>query len=412
MATRATSPEVRPGAAAGPVPAGERIEVVDILRGFALFGILVVNMASFKSAAGIPGLGPEAGGVDRLASLGILLFAQSKFFTLFSFLFGYGFSIQLLRARERGVSFVPRFARRLLVLLGFGLAHAVLLWNGDILTLYAVAGFVLILFRDRSPRALLVWAGALLLGALLLFLGALGALELYRATAGGAARVAGLEASFLEGFAQVRAEELRLYGGGGYAEIVAGRAKGLPGTWAFLLLISPTVLAMFLLGLWAGKRGVLRDVEDHLPLLRRVRFWGLGIGLPLNMAVAAAQAQLGPISGLLVLGVDLALAGPVLSMGYAAALVLLARRAGWGGRLAPLAATGRMALTNYLLQSLICTTLFYRYGFGLYGEVGPAAGLLPCVGIYALQIPLSAWWLGRYRFGPLEWVWRSLTYGR
>lgn len=396
----------------GPLDAAERIEVVDILRGFALFGILLVNMSFFKAPGAPPGLITEEVAVDRLVGLAILVFAQAKFFTLFSFLFGFGFSIQLLSARRRGVPFVARFARRLLALLLFGLAHAFLLWYGDILVLYALLGFVLLLFRDRSPRALLIWASVLLIGPALLFAAGAVVTELGRATAEGAAQIGQAEAEFLAELRQQRAEDLQIYGRGTYGQILAERVEDLGDVYAFLLLQAPPTFAMFLLGLYAGKRGILERVGEHLPLWRRVRFWGLGLGLPLNGLVVLAQAQLGAFSGLLVLGFNLALGGPILSLGYAAALVLLARREPWRRRLAPLAATGRMALSNYLLQSLICTSIFYGYGLGLFGQVGAAAGLLLSIGVYALQLPLSACWLRRFRFGPVEWLWRSLTYLR
>jgi uncharacterized protein len=402
----------QPAAAAGPIAAAERIEVVDILRGFALFGILLINITAFKAPGAPPGFGSEGGIVDRSVILAILLLVESKFFTLFSFLFGLGFSIQLLRAQARGVPFVPRFARRLLALLAFGVAHIVLLWDGDILVLYTLVGFVLLLFRNRSPRALLTWVALLLLVPLLLLTAGLGTLELLRVTPPYAARIGEAEGAFLTGLAQLRAEAIAGYGGGTYREILVRRVVDYGGVFPLLLSRVPSVLAMFLLGLYVGKRGILQRVDEHVPLLRRVRLWGLGLGLLASLLVVVALTQLRPLSALVALLFNQALAGPILSLGYAATLVTLARRPGWGRRLAPLAATGRLALTNYLAQSLVCTTLFYGYGLGLAGRVGAAAGVLLAIGIYALQIAFSLWWLRRFQFGPLEWLWRSLTYGR
>lgn len=393
-----------------PVAATERIAVLDIVRGVALFGILAINVTAFKSPGGPPGLGVEAGLADRLVIQALLLFVESKFFTLFSFLFGLGFSIQLLRAQQRGVAFVPRFARRLLALLLFGILHIVLLWDGDILTLYALVGAILLLFRNRSPRALLNWAGILLLVPLVLVAASLTTLEVLRTTTTYGARLQQADADLVTTFTQLRVEAVHLYGSGSYTRILNTRLAEYLVVLPLLLSRVPSVLAMFLLGLYVGKRGVLARIDEHLPLLRRVRFWGLSLGLLVSVLVVMAQARLGPISALVALLFNQTLGRPLLSLGYGATLVLLAQRPNWARRLASFAATGRMALTNYLLQSLICTTIFYGYGFGLAGQVGAVAGVALAIGIYALQIPFSLWWLGRYQFGPMEWLWRSMTY--
>jgi uncharacterized protein len=398
--------------AGGPVGAAERLEVVDVLRGFALFGILLINITAFKSPGGPPGLGFQGGDLDRLVIQGTLLLVESKFFTLFSFLFGLGFSIQLLRAQARGDRFVPRFARRLLALLLFGVLHVALLWDGDILILYALVGFLLLLFRNASPRALLRWVAALFLVPILLIAVGLGTIELLRASSQYGVRIEAAEATLLSTLTQLRAEAVQTFGSGGYREITAQRVVDYGGTFPLLLSRVPSVLGMFLLGLYVGKLGVLRRVEAHLPLLRRVRFWGLSVGLLASLVIVVAQSRLGPISALVALLFNQALAGPILSLGYAATIVLLAQRPAWKRRLTPLAATGRMALTNYLGQSLICTTIFYGYGYGLAGQVGAAAGTLLAIGVYTFQVLWSVWWFRRFRFGPMEWLWRSLTYGQ
>jgi uncharacterized protein len=416
MSTRAAAaqPPTAAGSAVGPITSSERIEVVDILRGFALFGILLVNMALFK-APWMPGLPPattSVSAIDQLAAWAIDLFATGKFFTLFSFLFGFGFAMQMLRAQERGAPFVARFTRRLLVLLAIGLTHALLIWYGDILVSYALLGFVLILFRNRSPRALLIWAAALLILATLL-IGATTALnEMSQSIPEARAQIAQVEAEMLAQSREEHARDIAIYGGGSYFAIVAERAQDYQAALFGLLFMFAPILAMFLLGLYAGKRRILHDVEAHLALLRRVRFWGLLLGFTFSALAVLAQARLSMFGALLAEILHFSLVGPVLSMGYAATIVLLARDARWRARLAPLGAAGRMALTNYLMQSLICTTIFYGYGLGLYGQVGAAIGIALAVVIYALQIPFSAWWLARFRFGPAEWLWRSLTYGR
>lgn len=414
MTTQVLPTTVQPSVAAGPITADERLQIVDILRGFALFGILLVNMAFFKSSWFV-GVVNEAAGtniLDTAASVLIALLAEAKFFTLFSFLFGFGFAIQMLRAQQKGIGFVPRFMRRLLVLLLIGLVHAFLIWSGDILVSYALIGFVLILFRNRSPKALLIWALVLLLVQVVLAGIAVGLIELARGVPEAAAQFAEVETQIAAQFQQAYGQDQQVYGSGSYGQIVAYRASQSLINATGGIASSPTILAMFLLGLYAGKRGILHDPANHARLLRRIRLWGLSLGLLLSALVVAAQMQLGLLSALYMQFINSALAGPVLSMGYAATIVLLAQHEPWRRRLTLLAAPGRMALTNYLLQSLICTTIFYSYGLGFFGQLGAAGGLLLALVIYSLQIPLSLWWLRRYRFGPMEWLWRSLTYLR
>ena len=413
MIAQPASTPTTPIITVGPIAPQERIQVVDILRGFALLGILLVNMAIFRAgwAATQPVTPATTGMLDRLAAHAIDLFAEGKFFTLFSFLFGFGFAIQMIRAQERGVAFVPRFMRRLLVLFVIGLAHAFLLWCGDILVSYALLGFVLLLFRNRSPRALLIWATILLLGMALLLGAVLGLIEYGRTVPDGAEQIVLAEQGMRASFAQQADEELRVYSSGSYSEIVAYRARSMPSVYATVLFQAPPILAMFLLGLYAGKRGIFHDPAAHTTLLRRVRFWGVIVGLLLSLLVVLVETQRGILSAALAPLLNMSLAGPILSMGYAATITLLAQHERWRARLAPLGAAGRMALTNYLLQTLICTTIFYGYGLSLFGQVGAAAGVGLTIAIYALQISFSVWWLQRFRFGPMEWLWRSLTYG-
>ncbi|MCC6629501.1 MAG: DUF418 domain-containing protein [Chloroflexi bacterium] len=403
-------------AIAAPVTAAERIDTVDIVRGFALFGILAVNMAYFSHPlfALIGGLTISTTPLDRAAAFLIRFLAEGKFYSLFSFLFGLGLVLQMTRAEARGVAFVPLYARRLLVLLGIGLIHATLIWNGDILVTYALLGFVLLLFRRQSPRALLVWAGVLLLALPLLTIVGASVLELGRLAGDSAAIDASFAASEAQ-FAALAAAAQRVYVTGTFAEITVQRVREYLFFLPYQLYTMPSILAMFLLGLYAGRQGIAQDIAGHLPLIRRVAAWGLGLGLPLSLLYAiisdgASRTEPTPLEAIAV--TTWAIGTPALALGYAAGLTLLARLGAWRRRLMPLAAAGRMSLSNYLMQSLVCTFIFYGYGLGLFGQVGAAAGLLLTISIYAVQAPLSVWWLRRFRFGPAEWVWRTLTYGR
>ena len=408
----------------GPSSAAERLPVIDQLRGFAIFGILVVNTFYFFHPFFAHQLGEAAAGADRAAHFLITFLFVGKFYTLFSFLFGLGIHIQMSRAQARGARFVPTYLRRLLVLAAIGLGHGVLLWIGDILLLYAGTGLVTLwLFRRRSPRTLKVWAIVLVTGLVLVFglgVAALQAARLAPPESGTWEQIEQQFAASARKIDEIVARDYEIYGAGSFAEITRARwddylelVLGKVGLWMF-----PSVLAMFLLGLRAGKLGWFSPGEQQIARMRRMLRWALPLGLLLNFYVAATgfeQSRMGlevltwktffQITALTYGSICLALSW--------VALMILAGRAGIASGLrAALAPVGRMALSNYLLQSVVMTTLAYGYGFGLFGRVGLAQGLVLTVAVFALQVPLSRWWLGRFRFGPAEWLWRSLTYGR
>lgn len=389
---------------AAPVAAQERIAVIDVVRGFALFGILVVNMLAFKStvfATGDEATGLLDGAAAWLISFGFTL----KFYVLFSFLFGYGLSVQMTRAAAKGTPFAPRYLRRLLGLLLLGLAHALLLYVGDILVTYALLGVILFLMRNARDRSLLITA-AVLIGATVL-------VQLVSGTAFAlfGDRLAAAFGAELGGDAQAVVDAYR----GSPSEVIAQRVSEYPSTIGFALFgQGPTALAMFLIGLWAGRRRLFERVDDNLPLLRRVLTFGL-IGVAGNLVWATIQAVNGgfTVNAAFFFGSALAFAtAPFLSGLYAAGIALAYRSPAARRWLLPLAPVGRMALSNYLLQSVFGAFIFTGYGLGLFGRVGVGAALALSVVIYAVQIPLSAWWLGRFRYGPAEWLLRSFTYGR
>ncbi|HEY3221043.1 MAG TPA: DUF418 domain-containing protein [Gemmatimonadales bacterium] len=384
----------------GPVLRQERIEAIDILRGVAILGILIVNMGLFSLPEGTA----VAGSTDRL----IYFFAQEKFKALFSFLFGLGLAVQMLRAEARGAHFLPLYARRLGVLFVIGVVHFLLLWDGDILHDYALLGVVLLLFRRSSPKTLLVGAGVLLAIPMLFF-----GITTYSSITGHVNPHVKEWITYENGAEDdgTSDEFSDTYSRGSYAEIVTLRASELPRD------MSPDtddayVLAIFLLGLYAGRRRIFHDIPAHLSVLRRVQRWGLIIGVAGNAAFAVGGSfDPSPTRVLENVGrLCLVVAAPAMMLFYASSIILLTQRETWRRRLAPLAAVGRTALSNYLLQSLICTTIFYSYGLALFGKVGPSLGLLLTVTIFLIQIPLSVWWLRRFQFGPVEWLWRSLTY--
>jgi uncharacterized protein len=315
----------------------------------------------------------------------------------------------MVRADARGARFLPLYLRRLYVLWLIGVAHFFLLWDGDILHAYAQDGFGLLLFLRRSLKALLVWAGIFLCIPLLFF----GLTTYHSLTRQVNPQVVDwmTPTSFSDTEDQQTIEESRrVYSSGTYAEMIKFRARDLDdflpgGDDAY-------ILAGFLLGLYAGRRGIIHHVSTRRPLIRRVQACGLIIGVA-GSAAFAAGASLGPSPPSVlqyVGGMCLVLAAPAMSIFYASTVILLTQGDAWRRRLAPLAAVGRMALSNYLLQSLICTMIFYSYGLALFGQVRPSLCLLLTMIIWLIQVPLSVWWLRRFQFGPVEWLWRSLTY--
>jgi uncharacterized protein len=399
--------------AVGPIAPGERLPVIDVLRGVAILGILIVNMDAYAWPLALPRLGwaDSAGWADRLAGAFIRLAAEGKFYPLFSLLFGFGLAVQMARAEARGVAFARLYERRLLALLGIGLAHALLVWYGDILVTYAILGFPLLALRHRRPGTLLVWAAACWL--LPVALDGLVLAALRGSLPAGAGAV-------LERIAAVRAADdlsaaarsMQSYGRGSFAQIFQQRLDDVKALYLAGSVSIPTIFAMFVLGLWAGRRRIFDDLSASAPLFARVLIWGFVVGGAGNLAyVLAHDLPGGGLAADFVAGAAHALTAPVLTLGYVALVARLMTAPAWQRRLRPLEAVGRMALSNYLSQSVICTTIFYGYGLGLYGRIGLAEGVALAVVIYAAQVAWSTWWMRRFRYGPVEWLWRALTYG-
>ena len=391
----------------------ERIEVLDVLRGFAMLGILLVNMEGFSS----PGYRTEAGerlwtGLpDRIVESLILHGAAGKFMVIFTFLFGLGFALQMQRASAQGLPFLRLQVRRLTVLLLIGLAHAFLIWYGDILVGYALAGFLLLLWRGCRPRTILVWAIALnLLSFAELEIDVLR--NLVRPPAESERVDAGTPHVGRHDPGPLARARVEAYAHGTLTDIARQRARDFLDDHRQGYNVVVRRLSFFLFGLYVGSLGILRDVPRHLPLLARVLAWSLLVGGVMHVARYLLFLQ-GLPDWMRLLRLPTSIVGnPALACAYSVALVLLFQLPVWRAWLSPLGAVGRAPLSNYLLQSVICTGIFYSYGLGLYGRVGPAAGMVVTLAVFAAQLLVSVWWLRRFRFGPVEWLWRSLTYGR
>ena len=379
---------------------------LDALRGVAVAGILFANVLVFFGLFAMPEARQAAlpaARADEIAKLLERVFIEGKFYSVFSLLFGVGFGLQL--ARDRGES-LPRFRRRLRILLAIGAIHALLVWAGDILMLYALLGFTLPWFARKSDRELLRWTAILLALPTALYALALVAWILVGgsppASGGGDG---GMPVPMLAIFEAV--------GTGGFKDAFVGNLLLLAGRWVDLIATMrfPKVLGMFVLGLWAARTGLALEPSQHLGTLRRWAWVGWSVGVPANLVAAWALVRwpyLPPSWGGAVGVVMQAVGIPLLALGYAASVALLVvagRR--WIGIFAPV---GRMALTNYLSQSVICVVLASGYGLGLWWKIGASRAMGIAAAVALLQIPISAWWLSRHRYGPVEWIWRRLTY--
>ena len=375
-----------------------------------------MNLAVFTGFIFMPpdqmGTLPTAA-TDRPIALVLVWLAYGKFYSLFSLLFGIGFALQLDSAARSGDVRLGRFTRRLAVLLAIGFIHVTFIWEGDILALYAMIGFLLVPFRRLSQRQLIVVA-AVLIGLpvvqQILIVVSSGALD-----PGAPLLDAGKRWQQAMGFG-AGVEPYPLLKEASLGEALWFQLSGFWFRYADLLTTGRPfkVLALFLLGLWVGRSGILRDLEGATPLLTRVRRWGYAIGLPAAL-VQAVLLLVGTEPNSLLRIVEAlcyALGVVPLAMAYGAHVALLWRRQVWRDRLSLVIPAGRMALTNYLSQTFIAIGLFYGIGLGWLGEVGPTLWPVVTVAVLTVQCAASWWWLARYRFGPMEWLWRTATYGR
>lgn len=404
----ADSAAARGTAQIGPITTTERVDALDVVRGFAILGILLVNILLFAGPSDLRPGGYE--GADLVLRGLVGVFAETKFITAFAMLFGLGLAYQVARADDRERPGLPLVARRLAVLAVIGGVHAVLIWSGDILLPYVVLGLILLPFLRRQPRTCVIWAAALLVGLALFMLAGGGLFALGKAVGGPEmAEVIDAEVAELAAFTDA-AEEV--YTDGSYLDQVTFRAtQELPLIWGSIVFVLPMLVAMGLLGVAIVRSGMLADLASRRPLLRRWTIIGLAVGLPMNAVagwlISGDATATTPSSilgwGLLVSG------GPVLALGYASMVArgALARpdAAVWRW----LGNVGRTALSNYLLQSVLATAVFY--GLGLYGQLPLTVAFLAVPAIWAVNLLASAWWTARFRFGPVEWLWRLGTYG-
>lgn len=384
----------------------ERITVMDILRGAALFGILLMNIEAFAGPLDLSftGVDPHWHGLDYLADGLVYVLVQGKFFLLFSLLFGAGFAVMAQRAQDAGRGFTPIYLRRSITLLIIGACHALLVWSGDILLVYALLSFLLLGTR-RWPVAMLPAMGILVYG-FAVALSLLFALLVWAAERNGSPLDSG---SSMRAAQEVIQAQRLAYGHGSWVQATLQRSADLRHMLGGLLITGPEVFGMFLIGGWFARSGALADPPRFARLYARLRWIALPVGLLLMLASALWHPYMAPGEFTVRTGLSYAMAAVaslLMAVGYLAWIVHARHALGW------LAAPGRMALTHYLLQSLLCTWLFFGYGLGAFEQLPRAWQLLFAVAMFALQVVISHVWLARFRQGPMEWLWRASTYLR
>ena len=401
---------------ASPVLQNERADILDILRGFALLGVMLDNLFGFTGWGFLTQPQKEAlptWYADAILSLSEQSFVNGKFYSLFSLLFGIGFSIILIRNEQKGINPLKILYRRLFILLIIGAGHLFLLWEGDILFLYALIGMLLPLFRKCSDKTLLTLV-VILIASPLLF-DVLSVLFHYK------------NGNFLEDMAKVIDKKTGLPLDDSFNQYLYSKndawqhwrnwhASGFLYRYSYILDSNriPKVLGMFLLGFYAGRKMIYVKLEKYVSLFKKLRRWGFIIGIPAALACTGFEILGKGIPNAMGLGHTFFYAISVvpLSLAYMSVICLRWINKKGKSRLKFLAPVGRMALTNYLMQTILGIIIYYGVGFNLGGNIGPAVFIPLGLFVYSLQVAYSNWWFKYFNYGPMEWVWRQLTYGK
>ena len=405
--------DIQTGTTVTPMGGSDRLVLIDSLRGLAIFGILVINIGylAWPKVHNWPIFPVSyASTPDLVTDLLVRFFAKGKFNVIFSFLFGLGMAIQLERFQRSNRTFTPFFLKRVWWLFVIGALHGLFIWNGDILMVYALIGFILVWFQKLQVRGLTICILLLCLvpaglygSPILSFLAqeetSAGLYEIYRSQASG-------EAWALKTYDEV----LAVYLNGSWLEVARLRATEV---WQGLMALpywGTNVLISFLFGVLAWRMDLFRTPRKRL--MMRILIWGALIGVITNLAmIAILHLRLpGAIKTAVIAAWDFG--RYPMGFSYLAGLTLLWHAGRCRAFFATLAPVGRMALTNYITHSIIFTLIFNGYGLGMMGKIGQTTAFLMVLAMIAFQIFFSRWWLARFRFGPLEAIWRRLSYGR
>jgi uncharacterized protein len=397
-----------------PTPPKKRIIEIDFVRGFALLGILIVNMSLFNGSVfdmiTLPAVDPN---FSEVISRGfIYLFAEGKFYSLFSLLFGLGFSMFIIREELYGVKTEFAYLRRIAALMVFGIIHAFFIWSGDILLAYSILGLFLIAFKNTSVKGLIKWSIGLI--SFIIIINSLLYLLIDIITKSPYADMV-LEQFELviDDYTKKSAMAHEAYTSSNYWAMIKIRAREVDLYYTGFFNVFPSIMSMFLIGLAFGKSGKLNNIEGNKPFFIKLFWISLLVGLPIASlhayGITTYSRLVFDLKGLYS-NFGLFLGSPILALAYFSGGILLFNRFSKNLFLVSVASAGRMALTNYLMQSIICTSIFYGYGFGLFGKLSVQMGIALSLVLWLAQLPISYWWLKRYKFGPAEWFWRGITY--
>ena len=394
-----------------PVEGKQRHIILDALRGFALLGIVLANYPEFALYSFLEespkALFPTAT-IDYVTQWFLYIFIDGKFYTIFSLLFGIGFSIILENNRKRGANGTLIFYRRMFFLLLIGFAHLILIWSGDILMLYALVGMTLPLFLKCKDKTILIWAFVFLLVPVIIdyicqFTGVYLSSKLVEWQWLLCDRFGITQENFAYWLAEAHSykdiHKFLLMGA------VERMQEFVDGNRYF------KVLGLFLIGFWLGRNRMFTRLEEFRSLLRNICLWGLCLGLPLS-AVYAWSAMHGKPFGFGTHSLFYFLSVYLTSFGYISAISLLYLKKKEGRFWQVMSFPGRMALTNYIGQSVIGVLIFYGVGLGIGAKTGLIYGELIALTVFTFEIAFSSAWISYFRFGPLEWIWRCLTYLR
>ncbi|WP_216829800.1 DUF418 domain-containing protein [Alkalihalobacterium elongatum] len=393
---------------AKPTSTNERIITIDIIRGIALMAILMANMVAFKTPVFqeanfvLDGELLIGGGINQIIDYLLHLFIHGKFYPMFSLLFGLGFFLFYERMKQKELNGNRYFTKRALFLLVMGFLHVTFIWSGDILHTYAIAGLFLMLFINKSPKTILIWAIVFVfVSMVIMFISLLGYGALMQ-----------FDSELQVERQQLFDQAMLVFSTGTYAEILQFRILNEVSLMILNLIFTlPNVLGLFLIGLYMGKKGMFHHIERSVPLWKKVRlhsFWSGGI-LAILFVFLLYNGTPYWLSYTLAYTVNI-IGGPLLMLWYVSSMILAFQNKDRIKRFLPIAAFGRMALTNYIVQSIICIFILYGFGFGLFGSVGTGAGVAIAAMIIIFQVIVSHFWLKRFSQGPLEALWRRWTY--
>jgi len=397
-----------------PVPASESSEILDVLRGFAILGIFMANSSNFSLYGYLDEETKKSlttFQADQWLDMLMTAFVEGKFYSLFSLLFGIGFAIILDRNTKSGRNPLVIFYRRLIVLALLGLGHTFLLWEGDILFLYAVIGLILPLFRNLSDRTLLITAVCLIFSPLLFDLA-----KVISNNAWNLSTPFAMMAMKIDTTGGITEMNYRTYlvDHTTYQSILNWCKGGIFWRWDQIIGSNriPKVLAMFLIGFVVGRRMIFTRLEENIHLLKQIRKWGFIAGIPLSILFAFFNHDNHRLPDMMGLTDTFSYAVSVipLSLAYTASVGILWLNPVWKQRLSLLSPVGRMALTNYIVQTIFAVFIYYGIGLALGAKTGPSIFLPIAFGVFLIQVIFSNIWFRFFRYGPLEWIWRQLTY--